>query len=132
MWVILALGQGQVGRVACNGDKRPDNPHNTMANLHNTLTARFTDADEIRDIANHGASGGVNGFIWTQDCVEFFDNHEEEIYDYLNDCELSMKDFATQYSTIRSLKNDMVWAVVELWCQAQHMVNEMEAMAIAS
>jgi hypothetical protein len=100
-----------------------------MANLNDALTARFTDADEIRDTANHGCAGGVNGFIWTQDCVDFFDNHEEEIYDYLNDCEMSMKNFATEYSTIRSLKNDMVWAVVELWCQAQNMVNEMEAIA---
>jgi hypothetical protein len=100
-----------------------------MANLQDTLSARFTDADEIRDIANHGAAGGVNGFIWTQDCVDFFDNHEEEIYDYLNDCEMSMKNFATEYSTIRSLKNDMVWAVLELWCQAQDMANEMVSVA---
>ena len=103
-----------------------------MTTLHEALAARFTDNDEIRDIANHGVAGGVNGFIWTQDCVEFFDNHEEEIYDYLNDCEMSMNSFATEYSTIRSLKNDMVWTVVELWCQVQNMTNEMEAIAIAS
>jgi hypothetical protein len=94
-----------------------------MISLHETLIARFTDATEVQDVANHGCAGGVNGFIWTQDCVEFFDAHEDEIYDYLNDCEMSMKDFANEYSTIRSLKNDMVWAVVELWCQAQSTVD---------
>lgn len=95
-----------------------------MSKLHDTLSARFTDADEIRDIANHGAQGGVNGFIWTQECVDFFDQHEDEIYDYLNDCEMSMKSFAHNGSTINTLKNDMVWAVVELWCQSQNTINE--------
>ena len=94
-----------------------------MANLHETLIARFTDATEIQDVANHGCAGGVFGFIYIQDCVEFFDAHEDEIYAYLNDCDMSMKEFANEYSTIRSLKNDMVWAVVELWCQAQSTVD---------
>ena len=94
-----------------------------MTSLHEALIARFTDATEIQDVANHGCAGGVDGFIWTQDCVEFFDAYEDEIYAYLNDCDMSMKDFANEYSTIRSLKNDMVWAVVELWCQAQSTVD---------
>jgi hypothetical protein len=98
-----------------------------MANLHDTLTARFTDATEISDIANHGIQGGFNGFIWTHEVVDFFDNHEEEIYSYLNDCGFGLHDFTKQNpgSTISSLKVDMVWAMVELWCQAQHSVNDM-------
>jgi len=100
-----------------------------MTSLHTALVTRFTDADEIRDIANHGADKGISGFIWTNDCVVFFDEHEEEIYSYLNDCELSMKDFVSEYATIRSLKNDMVWAVIELWCQAQNTINEMVLVA---
>ena len=104
-----------------------------MTNLHDTLSARFTDAEEIRDIANHGCQGGINCFIWNYEVAEFFDQYEEEIYDYLNDCELSMKDFVRNPgTTITTLKVDMVWAVIELWCQAQSMVNEMEAIAIAS
>ena len=98
-----------------------------MANLHDTLTARFTDASEISDIVNHGIQGGFNGFIWTHEVVDFFDNHEEEIYSYLNDCGFGLHDFTKQNpgSTISTLKVDMVWAMVELWCQAQHSVNEM-------
>jgi hypothetical protein len=102
-----------------------------MTNLHTALTDRFTDADEIRDIANHGCAGGVNSFIWNYEVAEFFDQYEEEIYSYLNDCEMSMIDFVDRNggSTITTLKVNMVWATVELWCQAQQMVNEMEAIA---
>jgi len=95
-----------------------------MTSLHEALIARFTDATEIRDVANHGCAGGVDGFIWNHEVAEFFDQYEEEIYDYLNDCDLSMKDFVKDSgATITTLKVDMVWCVVELWCQAQSIVD---------
>jgi hypothetical protein len=100
--------------------------------MHDALTARFTDADEIKDVAMHGCSGGVSGFIYYSENEKFFDEYEDEIYNYLNDCEMSMVDFVDTGSTISSIKNDMVWAVVECWCQAQHIVNEMEAEALAA
>ena len=100
--------------------------------MHDALTARFTDADEIKDVANYGCAGGVSGFIYYHETEKFFDEYEDEIYDYLNDCEMSMVDFVHSGSTISSLKNDMVWAVVEAWCYAQHTVNEMEAEALAA
>jgi hypothetical protein len=101
-----------------------------MQTLHEALTARFTDADEIHDVANHGCIGGVGGFMWNHEVAEFFDQYEEEIYDYLNDCELSMKDFIQNDGcTITTLKVNMVWATVELWCQAQDSVNQMTAIA---
>ena len=91
-----------------------------MTSLHTALTDRFTDATEICDVANHGCQGGVGGFIWNYEVCEFFDQYEEEIHDYLNDCDMSMKDFVKDSgATITTLKVDMVWAVVELWCQAQ-------------
>ena len=100
--------------------------------MHDALAARFTDADEIKDVANYGCAGGVSGFIYYTETTQFFDEYEDEIYDYLNDCEMSMIDFVDRGSTITSLKNEMVWCVVELWCQAQHTVNEMEAEALAA
>jgi hypothetical protein len=93
--------------------------------MHDALTARFTDADEIKDVATYGCEGGVSGFIYYSETEKFFDEYEDEIYDYLNDCDYSMKDFVTSGSTIRTLKNSLVWCVVELWCQVQHSVNEM-------
>jgi len=103
-----------------------------MMSLHESLAARFTDADEIKNVAMHGCSGGVSGFIYYSENEKFFDEYEDEIYDYLNDCGMSMVDFVDSGSTIRLLKNDLVWAVVECWCQAQHTVNEMEAEALAA
>jgi hypothetical protein len=43
-----------------------------------------------------------------------------------------MKDFVTSGSTISTLKNSLVWCAVELWCQAQHMANELEREALAA
>lgn len=103
-----------------------------MSRLHDALSARFTDLDEIKDVANHGCQGGVSGFIYYSENEQFFDQYEDEIYDYLNDCELSMMDFVQRGSTIRSLKNDMVWCVVELWCQAQELGADLEEAALAA
>lgn len=103
-----------------------------MARLHDALTTRFTDPDEIKDVANHGCIGGVSDFIYTAETVRFFDEHEDEIYDYLNDCEYSMADFVDRGSTVSSLKNEMVWCVVELWCQAQQLASELEREALAA
>ena len=91
--------------------------------LHTGLTDRFTDADEIKDVANYGCAAGVSGFIYCTECESFFDDHEDEIYDYLNDCGYSLKDFVHSGSTTGSLKNDLVWATVENWCHAQMMGN---------
>ena len=95
-----------------------------MTTMHDALTARFTDADEIKDVANYGCAGGVNGFIYYSETSKFFDEYEAEIYDYLNDAGFSMKNFVHSGSTISTLKNDLVWCVVECWCQAQDTANE--------
>jgi hypothetical protein len=118
-------------RLLATGTNDPDpQTEPTMTSLHTALTERFTDATEIQDVANHGCQGGVGGFIWNYEVAEFFDQYEEEIYSYLADCDLSMKDFIKDDgATITTLKVDMVWATVELWCQAQHMANEMVSVA---
>jgi hypothetical protein len=99
--------------------------------MHNALAARFTDADELKDVATYGCQGGVSGFIYYSETSKFFDEYEDEIYDYLNDCGFSMKHFAEDGSTIATLKNDMVWCVVEMWCQAQELGNGLEREALA-
>ena len=100
--------------------------------MHDALTARFTDADEIKDVARYGCEGGVSGFIYYSETSKFFDECEDEIYDYLNDCGYSMKNFVHSGSTISTLKNDLVWCAVELWCQAQDTVNELEREALSA
>ena len=85
--------------------------------------------DELRDIVNHGMSGGVSGFIYTRECVEIFDKHEDDIEEYLSDWyhdNMGEKDYigviASGVDTmgnrpvcsINALKTRMVWCYVEL------------------
>jgi len=100
--------------------------------MHDALTARFTDADEIKDVARYGCEGGVNGFISCHETSKFYDKYEDQILDYLNDCGVTIRDLCTNEDTIASLKNSLVWCAVELWCQAQDMANELEREALAA
>ena len=95
-----------------------------MTTMHDALTARFDDANEIKDVAAYGCAGGVSGFIYYSETSKFFDEYEDEIYDYLNDAGFSMKNFVHSGSTISTLKNDLVWCVVEMYCQC--VLNEYE------
>ena len=104
----------------------------TMSTMHDALTARFDDIDEIRDVANYGCAAGVSGFIYYHETEKFFDEYEDEIYDYLNDMDLSLATFVDSDSTITQLKCQAVWAVVEGWCQAQLMAHELEQEALAA
>ena len=100
--------------------------------MHDALTARFTDADEIKDVANYGCAAGVSGFIYYSETTKFFDEYEDEIHDYLDDCGLTIKDFVDEDDAIHMIKNKMVWSVVELWCQAQQIATEMEEYALSA
>jgi len=100
--------------------------------MHDALTARFTDADEIKDVANYGCAGGVSGFIYYTETSAFYDEHEAEILDYLSDCDISIKDVCKDDDDIMTLKNRLVWCVVEMWCQAQQIAVEMEEFALSA
>ena len=83
------------------------------------------DLDELKDIVNYGMSAGVSGFIYTKDCVEWFDDNEDEIEEYLSDWyhdnmgEDNYIGAITSNGTfsvgsIQELKQRMVWTYVEL------------------
>jgi len=100
--------------------------------MHDALTARFTDADEIKDVATYGCEGGVSGFIYYHETEKFYDEYEDEISDYLNDAGYSLANFVDTGSTISTIKNSLVWCAVELWCQAQQIAIEMEEFALSA
>ena len=93
--------------------------------MQDILAARFTDADEIKDVATYGCAAGVSDFIYYHETEKFYDEYEDEILDYLADCGVTIRDLCTNDDTITTLKNSLVWCVVECWCQAQHRINEM-------
>ena len=97
----------------------------TPTRTHTILDHEF-ELDELRDIVNYGMNAGVSGFIYYHETCAFYDEHEQEILDYLHDCDISIKDVCEDDDCIDMLKNRLVWSVVELWCQAQEMAHEME------
>ena len=78
--------------------------------------------DELHDIVNHGMAQGVSGFIYYNENVKHFDDHDDEIQDYLSDWvhdniggdEGAFSYFAKDVEDITQLKNKLVWAYVEL------------------
>ena len=87
-----------------------------------TILDREFELDELKDVVNHGMSGGVSGFIYTRENVEIFDNNDDEIQDYLSDWvydniggdESSFSYFAKGVEDISQLKSQLVWSYVEL------------------
>jgi len=101
--------------------------------LTKALSERFDDLDEIKDVARHGCSGGVSGFIYHKDTNQFFDDHEDSIedvcYDILGDDWIAEIARLGGCLDIMSLKTTAVWFVVELYCQ--NAAEEAESLAIA-
>jgi hypothetical protein len=105
-----------------------DNMINTM---ENTATRTWTildvefELDELRDIVNHGMSAGVSGFIYTKDCVDKFNEHDDEIEEYLSDWyhdNMGENNYigaiasngTFSVGSVDELMTKMVWSYVEL------------------
>ena len=76
------------------------------------------DIDTLREIVEHGcSSGAANNHIYYYQTVEFFDNNEEEITDYVKDnfgSETLVELFTSHEGYLRGYKNDLVWVFIEL------------------
>ena len=92
------------------------------------------DVDQLKDIVMHGMSAGVPGFTYTKDCVQWFDENEDTIEEYLSDWYKDNMDENNYIGAIASdgtfsvgsideLKNRMVWMYVEL--KAYDILNEL-------
>ncbi len=91
-----------------------------------TLAARFDDPDEIRDISNHGITGGFSGFIYSTELAEFFDRFEDEIADELEEIGVTLSQLVEDETcwTFQEVKEKSVWIVVEMYCHRR--VDEMD------
>ena len=101
-----------------------------------TILDQEFEVDELCDIANHGMSGGVSGFIYTRDCVDKFNEFDDEIEEFLSDWHhdnLGENNYIGAISSngtfsvgsIDELKTKMVWMYVELkahdiLCEIKH------------
>jgi len=87
----------------------------------------------ISDIAKHGCSGGVPGLTYYNETAAFYDAHEDEVWQELTDAAdaagilngLMLYNLCTNPTSLRTLKNDLVWFAVEV-C-AQRLMAELEA-----
>ena len=88
--------------------------------LQETLAKRFTDMDEVNDIVNHGIAGGFNGFIYTYELNEFFNEFENELESFFWDIYGSdwLKEVTSMVepSSMDELKCFMVWSAAEEFC----------------
>jgi hypothetical protein len=75
------------------------------------------DADQIRDIANHGMSGGVSGFIYYGELKELWNEYSNDIEDYLFNLDYSLKELVDDCAGIDQLITKMIWVVVEHYAQ---------------
>jgi hypothetical protein len=99
--------------------------------MENTATRTWTildvefELDELRDIVNHGMSAGVSGFIYTKDCVDKFNEHDDEIEEYLSDWyhdNMGENNYigaiasngTFSVGSVDELMTKMVWSYVEL------------------
>ena len=75
------------------------------------------DIDTLRDIRDHGcASGGAGYHIYTSDCVDFYNNHQDEIDEYI--CEQlgydSVMQLTSECDNIQHAMNHLCWVYIEL------------------
>ena len=79
----------------------------------------------ISDIAKHGCSGGVPGLTYYNETAAFYDAHEDEVWQELTDAAdaagilngLMLYNICKDPSSLRTLKNDLVWFAVKVCAQ---------------
>ena len=95
--------------------------------LEPSLNKRFLNDDageylsELEDISMHGCGGGVSGFLYTHELNEFFDEHESDIEDVLNELDIRLENLVRDSTswTFSEMKQNAVWVVVEEYAKLQ-------------
>ena len=105
-----------------------------MSRLTDALDERFTDLDEVKDIAKQGcANCAPGGFIYYYETRKFFNEHEDEIeemMDWIYCGDNYLKEITDDdRCTVNQLINKIVWIVVENYCQDK--LNQAEESAVA-
>jgi len=97
-----------------------------MSRLTDALDERFHDLDEVKDVANYGCEGGVSGFIYYNETLDFFSKHQEDIEDTLQvligDNYIEVLSRGKGVITMSQLINKMVWVIVEDYCQTKSLI----------
>ena len=89
------------------------------------------DKEDVKDIANHGCSGGVSGLIYYNETTKFYDDHVKEIWEMLEDAAdqegqtLMEKVYSItkDEESYRTFRNQLVWWAVEVRAQELQVEN---------
>ena len=87
------------------------------------------DKETLSDIAHYGCiSGCATHHVTYQQTIEFYDEHEDEILDYLNLINYTTENCLTFYGgeaqDIKQLKNNLTWAFIEAVAQEYTLEND--------
>ena len=90
------------------------------------LADRFTDLDEIRDVAKYGCIAGVNGFIYSSELWEVYNNFEDDIEQMIEDLEIPFSDLVADVNCwqMQEARERMVWICVENYCADRLLAEE--------
>ena len=90
------------------------------------------DLDTLREIVEHGCQSGVaTNHIYYYQTRRFYDQHEEEIVEYVSDnfgTEYLVELFSNNDANLDCYKNDVVWTFIE--CIASQIIDEFETTMI--
>ena len=102
-----------------------------MTALKDALDRRFDDIAEITDVAKYGCVAGVSDFIYSTELSEFFNEHEIDIENVLDNYDVKLHDLVSdpEYYSFQELKEKAVWFVVENYCADR--VLEHDALTLA-
>ena len=75
--------------------------------------------EDFKEIAGHGCSSGVcHEHIYYGDTIRFYDKHEDDILEYINDVGLDedflVDMFRRSNADLTTYKNTVVWCFIEM------------------
>ena len=93
----------------------------TIAKTHTILGEEF-DTAELQGIARYGADTGVHGFTYSSDLHDLYEEHEDELLDWLEGIGYSIHEVFSErkFDTLQQFKEWVCWAYLEY--QAQYIV----------
>ena len=101
-----------------------------MSNIKKYLKENY-EQSELQEIAEGGLEGGVSGFIYYSETIEFYDENEDEIWELLEedadqygykDINSFIASFKGDIQSLTQYKNILTWYAVER--QSQELVDE--------
>ena len=103
-----------------------------MTTLLQALDARFTDMSELMDISNHGIDTGIHGFIYNDEIVDFYDDHEDDILDVINELGFTPNNLIKDpgFWNVQEIKVRATWIAVESYAHDRveaHLETQREA-----